>query len=104
MTDNEDMLARLIAQLAERGADLVTLRALIEEASELGAGRALERLGLADPHVRRDLDELRVLLGAWRDAKSSAMKAALGWIVKLMLALALFGLALKLGFGGWLKG
>lgn len=45
-----DMLARLVAQAegVPGGADMVMIRALIEEASELGAGRALERLGLAD--------------------------------------------------------
>lgn len=104
MTENKDMLARLVAQLAEGGADLVTLRALIEEASDLGAGRALARLGLADPHARKDLDELRLLLGAWRDAKSSALQAALGWVVKGVLALVLLGLALKLGFSDWIGG
>ena len=104
MTDDKDMLARLVAQLAERGADLVTLRALIEEASDLGAGRALARLGLADPHARKDLDELRVLLRAWHDAKSSALQAALGWVVKGVMALVLLGLALKLGFSDWIGG
>ena len=39
----EDMLALLIAQQVERGGDLVTLRAIVEEASELGSARALAR-------------------------------------------------------------
>jgi hypothetical protein len=43
------MLIQLTAQAEARGADLVTLRALIEEASELGAARALASLGLDDP-------------------------------------------------------
>ena len=42
------MLAGLIRQAEEEGADLVTLRALVEEASELGAGRALKRAGLGE--------------------------------------------------------
>ena len=41
----EDMLARLIAQASTEGGDLVTLRAIVEEASELGAHRVLHRLG-----------------------------------------------------------
>ncbi len=45
---NKDTLAQLAAQAEARGADLPTLRALIEEASELGAQRALTQLGLAD--------------------------------------------------------
>src|SRR5690606_31285104 len=44
----EAMLARLIAQASAEGADLATLRAIVEEASELGAGRVLGRIGLAD--------------------------------------------------------
>ena len=44
----EEMLARLVAQAQGQVADMVTIRALIEEASDLGAGRALERLGLSD--------------------------------------------------------
>ena len=43
--NNEDMVARLIAQAADKGGDLVTLRAIVEEASELGAQRALAHLG-----------------------------------------------------------
>ena len=102
MNDDEEMLARLVGQLAERGADLVTLRALVEEASDLGAGRALARLGLADAHARKDIDELRQLLSAWRDAKRSALRTAIDWIVKGLLALLLLGLALRFGFSDWL--
>ena len=99
MTDTH-MLAQLMAQAESRGADLVTLRALIEEASELGAGRALARLGLADEDAHKDMAELRQLLGAWRDAKSSAVKAAIGWAVRGCLALLLIALAVKFGLTG----
>jgi hypothetical protein len=44
----DDMLAGLLAQAAGEGCDVVTLRAIVEEASELGAERVLSRLGLAD--------------------------------------------------------
>lgn len=77
--------------------DLLALRGLIEEASEAGAARMLDRLGLADPTAARDLSELRELLQAWRDAKASARNAALGWIVRGLLALLLLGLAVRLG-------
>ena len=68
----EDMLARLIAQATHEGGDLVTLRAMVEEASEVGAECALHRLGLSDESAQEDIDELRELLQAWRDAKASA--------------------------------
>jgi hypothetical protein len=94
------MLIQLTAQAEARGADLVTLRALIEEASELGAQRALSRLGLDDDTAAKDMGELRELLSAWRDAKTSARKAAIGWVVRMGLALLLIGLAVKLNLAG----
>lgn len=97
------VLAQLLAQGAERGADLVTLRAIAEEAGELGATRALTRLGLADAGAERDVAELRELLRAWRDAKKSAWKAGFGWVARVLGALLLAWLAVKLGFGNLLK-
>jgi len=102
--DEEEALARLVA-LAGTGAssDAAVLRALIEEASELGARRALARLGLSDEAARGDMSDLRQLLGAWRDAKTSAWKAAVDWAVRGMLALLVVGLAVKLGLPGLLR-
>ena len=103
----EDMLARLVAQAAhpdpQGGVALITLRALVEEASELGASRALDRLGLGDAHAEEDLGELRELLSAWRDAKASAWKAVIDWLVKGLLALLLVGIAMRLDVPGLLK-
>lgn len=101
--NNDDMLARLLSQAAGAGGDLVTLRAVVEEASELGAERALQRLGLADATAQADLTELRELLRAWRDAKSTAWKAAVAWVVRGALALVLIGMAWRLGLPGLLK-
>jgi hypothetical protein len=101
--NRDEMLARLLAQAADEGADLVTLRAVIEEASELGAERVLARMGLDDAHAHGDLSELRELLQAWRDAKASAWQAAIGWLVRGALALVLIGIAFKLGATGLLK-
>ena len=56
---NSNMLIHLAAQAEARGSDLVTLRALIEEASDLGAARALARLGLSDDSAAKDMAELR---------------------------------------------
>lgn len=100
---SDDMLARLIAQAEGAGADLVTLRAIVEEASELGATRTLRRMGLDDAEAPDDLSELRQLLAAWRDAKRSAWRAAVGWVVRGALALLLVGLAVRLGETGLLR-
>lgn len=99
----EDMLARLVAQAASSSPEIVTLRALVEEASELGAARALERLGLEDAKAREDMAELRELLSAWRDAKRGAWKAALEWLLRGALALLLVGLAMRLGLSEMLR-
>lgn len=94
----DEILASLMAQAREEGAELVTLRAIIEEASGLATDRALERLGLGDPGAEGDLIELRELLRAWRDAKTSAWKAFVDWIIRGALALLLIGIAVRLGF------
>ena len=101
--DEEEALARLIALAGTHAPDAALLRAVVEEASELGARRALARLGLADAAARDDIGDLRQLLGAWRDAKKSAWKAAVDWAVRGMLALLVVGLAVKLGLPGLLK-
>ncbi len=93
----EDILANLMAQARDDGAGLVTLKAIIDEASVLAADRVLDRLGLGDAKAENDLGELRELLGAWRDAKTSAWKALIGWIIRGALALLLIGIAVRLG-------
>ncbi|MDO7843738.1 DUF6127 family protein [Sphingomonas immobilis] len=100
---SEAVLAQLMLQGAGEGADLATLRAIAEEAGELGASRALVRLGLEDAAAAKDMAELRELLGAWRDAKRSAWKAAVGWAVRIGAALLLAGLAARFGFWDWVK-
>jgi hypothetical protein len=95
---NESMVALLVAQAEAKGADLATLRALIEEASASGADKALGALGLRDEKARRDMDELRELLQAWRDAKKSAWSAVVAWGVRILLAALVLGMSVKLGF------
>jgi hypothetical protein len=102
MTDAA-MLTALMQQAEGQGVELVTLRALVEEASEAGAARALEAIGLDGPTARKDMEELRELLAAWRDAKRSAVRAAVGWVVRFGLALLLVGMAVKLGLGELLE-
>ena len=100
----EALLASLMAQAEGRGVDMITLRALVEESSQAGARRALASLGLDDERARRDMDELRELLSAWRDAKRSAWRAAVGWLVRILLAALLAGMAVKLGLLELLRG
>ena len=103
MLRDNSLLAVLAAQAEARGADLATLRGLIEEASAIGAERALGALGLKDAHARRDMDELRELLQAWRDAKKSAWNAVVTWAVRILLAALVVGMSVKLGLLEHLK-
>lgn len=103
MSGSENMLASLIAQAEGDGADLVMIRALVEEASHIGAQRILHELGLSDRGARDDMRELRELLRAWRDAKSAARGAAIGWLIRAGLALMLLGMAVKLGLFGMVR-
>jgi len=98
------MLEGLMAQAETEGANRVTLRAIVEEASELGAQRALELVGLRDATAGSDIVQLRQLIQGWRDAKRSAVSAAISWAVRSLAALLLLGLAIKLGFVDRLRG
>ncbi len=92
---SDALLASLMAQAESRGVDLISMRALVEESSQAGARRALGALGLDDQKARRDMDELRELLSAWRDAKRSAWRAIVNWFIRVALALLLVGLAVR---------
>jgi hypothetical protein len=95
----DTLLATLLAQAEGRCLDVVSLRALVEESSQAGARRALASLGLDDARPRRDMDELRELLGAWRDAKKTAWRAVVGWAVRIGLAALLIGIAVRMKWG-----
>lgn len=97
----EDMLARLVAQAELEGGELATLRAIVEEASDMGAVRALSRLGLSDDDAHGDVRELRELLSSWREVRKSAFRAAMGWLMRLLIGLTLIGLTVRLGIEEW---
>lgn len=73
------------------------LEKLIEEASNRGANRALERVGLHDESAGRDIQEIRTLLSSWRSVKSEAIKSVTGLVTKTLLVAILIGLGVKTG-------
>ena len=101
--ESAPVMARLMAQAEGQGADLVTMRALIEEASELGAERALNVLGLNDATAGRDMTELRELLQAWRDCKKTAWKEIVTWAIRILLALLVLGMSIRMGLWEMLR-
>lgn len=92
----DDLIGDLLGGDQARPLDFVLLRALVEEAGEAGATRALAALGLEDERARRDMDELRELLSTWRDVKRSAWKTVAAWVVRLLLAAVMVGMAYRL--------
>ena len=89
----DDLLAQLLASAEGQGVDYVILQAVIEEASRVGAGRALAALGLEDAKARRDMDDVRELLSTWRDVKRSAWQTVSRWVVRVLLAALMVGIA-----------
>lgn len=87
----------LLAKAEAEGATRPTLIELVEAASEAGAVRALGKLGLHDAGAGKDIGDLRQLVQGWRDAKSSAFRAAIGWTVRGLIAMLLVGLAMRTG-------
>lgn len=100
----DELLAQLLVTASGQQVDYVLLQAVIEEASEAGACRALASLGLEDARARRDMDELRELLGTWRDVKKSAWQTAARWVVRVLLALLMVGIAYRLNLRDLLEG
>jgi hypothetical protein len=82
---------------------VATLKALVEEAAACGAERALGTLGLKDEKARRDMDEVRELVQAWRDAKKSAWAAVVAWGIRVVMALLVLGMSVRLGLWDMLK-
>ena len=94
MTDR-GLLSALADQATREGASVVTVHALVEESAELGATRALARLGLDDAVAANDLREVRDLLAAWRDIKREALHSVIGWAIKVIIIAVVCTLMLK---------
>jgi len=91
--DQTDILTTLCEQALDDGAKPLTLRAIVEEASEVGAQRALTRLGLSDALAHQDISDLRHLLVSWRDVQTTARRTAVRWFTTLLLSLIALGVA-----------
>ena len=73
---------------------------IIEQASEKGAMRALERVGLHDEGAGSDVRELRNLLEAYRDIRTVARQTVVRFLTRAFLLLivasaVLFGIDAK---------
>ncbi len=73
---------------------------LLDRAAERGAALALKRLGLESDDAAQDIQALRNLLDAWRDARRTAQHTAIKIITTAVLMLLLTGLVIKLKLYG----
>lgn len=64
------------------------LDALLDDAAERGATRALARIGLEDEHAGRDIGALREWLGAYRTVKKGLLEQ-IGKAVAIAVLLAI---------------
>ncbi|MEM8800601.1 MAG: DUF6127 family protein [Pseudomonadota bacterium] len=95
-------LTALARQALSEGADQVTLRAVIEEASELGARRALAGCGLHDESAGGDIQQLRQLLEVWRETSRTVRRAIITWIIRVVIIGLLIGLVFEFKLANWL--
>lgn len=69
--------------------DEAEIRRIAGAAAEDAANRVLARMGFHDENAADDIRDLRGLLDAWRDAKATARRTVVAWVVKgALLALA----------------
>ena len=73
------------------------LEAMLDRAAKRGARAALQELGLHDENAPRDIDELRGLLSAWRDTRSTMWQTAVRIITTgaLMFMMAALWMSFK---------
>lgn len=90
------VLAALVEQARLQGANMPTLRALVEEASECGARRALAHVGLGDKGAIHDVRDLRDMLSAWRSARRTAWHTVVRWAMTFFILALVAGLTLRL--------
>lgn len=100
----DELLTHSLTHVEGQPVSFALLQAMVEEASEAGACRALQALGLEDGTARRDMDELRELLGTWRDVKKSAWQTVTRWIVRIVLAGLMLSIAYQTNLRALVKG
>lgn len=76
---------------------LSKLQALLEQAAEKGAEKALARVGLSDEGAGADIRDLRDWLRACRVIKSEALRTAVSVTTKAVIMAIIIGLAYMAG-------
>lgn len=77
---------------------------IIENAAQRGAQLALKNVGLSDDNAPHDVRDLRDLLKAFRDAKSTAWQTFIKIFTTAILSLLVLGAAWQAGLNKLLSG
>jgi hypothetical protein len=73
------------------------LEAMLERSAEIGAQRALAKVGLSDDlDTAKDIHDLRQLIDGWRDVKSTAVKTMVRWVVLCLLGCISIGVYMSI--------
>ena len=73
------------------------LEAMLERSAELGAQKALSKVGLFDDlDAAKDIHDLRQLIDGWRDIKSTAIKTMVRWVVLALLGCISIGVYMSI--------
>lgn len=73
------------------------LEAMLERSAELGAQKALSKVGLSDDlDAAKDIHDLRQLIDGWRDIKSTAIKTMVRWVVLALLGCISIGVYMSI--------
>lgn len=75
------------------------IKAIVEEAAEIGAKKALAQVGLHDENAGNDVKELRSLLEMWRDTRRTVTQT----ITRTITTAILTALAASFWFNYWPK-
>lgn len=73
------------------------LEIILENAADKGAQRALHRVGLHDENAGKDIDDLRSLLTAWREA----CKTVRSTVIRIVITAVLGAVLVALGWNYW---
>jgi hypothetical protein len=71
---------------------------LLEKAAHEGARRALKEIGLDDEHAGKDVQDLRTLIGDFRQIRTAVMRTTVQVLTIGVLSLLMAGAALKMIF------
>ena len=73
------------------------LEDIIESAAKRGAERALQEVGMTDKDAVKDVQEMRTLMGMWREMRTTALRTFVQAATVLLLGIIAVGATMRMG-------